>query len=82
MNILALLWSKTAGLVVGFVGILVALARVRYSIRKGAQTEMRDEIQQRTLERIETADRIEREHGATGRDDILEQLREQGHLRE
>ena len=82
MNILAMLWGKTAAIVVGAVSLLIALLGIRHKIRKGAKNEMSAEIKERTLERIETVNRIERELADSDRDSILDRLREQGHLRD
>ena len=82
MNILVMLWGKTAAIVVGAVSLLIALLGIRHKIRKGAKNEMSAEIKERTLERIEIADRINRELAGADRDDILDKLREQGHLRD
>jgi hypothetical protein len=81
MNILAMLWGRTAGIIVGAIGLVAALLRIRYSIRKGAKDEMSAEIQKRTIEQIATARRIE---GGPDRDrdGVLDELRKQGHLRE
>jgi hypothetical protein len=81
MNILAMLWGRTAGIIVGAIGLVAALFRIRYSIRKGAKDEMSAEIQKRTIEQIETARRIEVEPDLD-RDSVLDKLREHGHLRE
>ena len=82
MNILAMLWGRTAGIVVGAVSLLAMLLGIRHSIRKGAKNEMSAEIQERTIERIETADRIDRELAGADRDDIIDKLRDQGHIRD
>ena len=82
MNILAMLWGKTAAIVVGAVSLLIALLGIRHKIRKGAKNEMSAEIKERTLERIETVNRIERDLADSDRDSILDRLREQGHLRD
>lgn len=81
MNILAMLWGRTAGIIVGAIGLVAALLRIRYGIRKGAKDEMSAEIQKRTIEQIETARRIETDPDLD-RDSVLDKLREQGHLRE
>ena len=82
MNILAMLWGKTAAIVVGAVSLLIALLGIRHKIRKSAKNEMSAEIKERTLERIETVNRIERDLADSDRDSILDRLREQGHLRD
>ncbi|MBT8147757.1 MAG: hypothetical protein KJN90_12950 [Gammaproteobacteria bacterium] len=82
MNILAMIWGKTATVIVGLVGILAALAGIRHSIRKGKESEMRAEIQKRTLDRIEAADKAERDIAGADRTDIIDKLRDQGHIRD
>ena len=81
MNILAMLWGKTAGIIVGLISLVAALVGIRHSIRKGAKNEMSQEIQKRTIDQIEKARRIESEPDLD-RDSIIDKLREQGHLRE
>lgn len=81
MNILAMLWGKTAGIIVGLISLVAALVGIRNSIRKGAKNEMSQEIQKRTIDQIEKARRIESEPDLD-RDSIIDKLREQGHLRE
>ena len=82
MNILAMLWGKTTGVIVGAIAILGALAGIRRTIRKGAKDEMSAEIRERTLEQIARAEEAEREIDDMSHDDILEQLRDQGHVRD
>lgn len=82
MNLLGMLWGRTATLIVGVVGIIAVLAGLRHSIRKGAKNEMSQEIQDRTMERIRIAQRIARERGDPDRDSVIDRLREQGQLRD
>jgi len=82
VNTLSILWGKTAAIAVGAVSLLIALLGIRHKIRKGAKNEMSAEIKERTLERIETVNRIERDLADSDRDSILDRLREQGHLRD
>ena len=82
MNILAMLWGRTAGIVVGAVSLLVALLGIRHSIRKNAKDEMSNEIRERTLEQIKRGEEIERKFDGMSDDDILTKLREQGFVRD
>lgn len=84
-TILALIsggWSKLAGWVAAAAGIAVAVLAFTFKIKRGARNEMRAEIQQRTLERIEQAQRIDAADADLDRDSVIDRLREQGHLRE
>ena len=82
MNILAMLWSKTAGTLVMVASLLAALLGVRYSIRKGAKEEMSNEIKERTLERVNTANEVSRDVDGLSDDAILDKLRDNGWLRD
>ena len=74
MNILAMLWGKTAAIVVGAVSLLIALLGIRHKIRKGAKNEMSAEIKERTLERIETVNRIERDLADSDRCSVFNKI--------
>jgi len=82
MNILGMLWGKTAGIVVGAVSLLVALLGVRHSIRKGAKDEMSAEIQERTIEQIAKGDEIDREIDGLSDGDVIARMRERGEVRD
>jgi len=82
MNILGMLWGKTAAIVVGAVSLLAMLLGIRHSIRKGAKEEMSNEIRDRTLEQIAKGEEIEREYAGMSTDDIVERLRKQGMVRD
>ena len=82
MNILGMLWGKTAGIVVGVVSLLVALLGVRHSIRKGAKNEMSAQIKERALEQIEKGEAIERSYAGMSTDDIIARMREKGLVRD
>lgn len=82
MNILAMLWSKTAAIAVGAVGLLVALLGLRHSIRKGAKEELSNEIKTRTIERVDVARKVERDVDSYSHDDIADSLRNNGWLRD
>jgi hypothetical protein len=82
MNILAMFWGRTAGIVVGAVSLLVALLGIRHSIRKNAKDEMSAEITERAFEQIKRGEEIERKFDGMSDDDILTKLREQGFVRD
>ena len=80
-SILAMLWGRTAAIIVGAVGLIAALFGIRYNIRKGAKDEVRAQMQEETMERIRRTRDIEG-RGDLDCDSVLDKLREQGHLRE
>ena len=82
MNFLAMIWGKTTAIVVGAVGLLVALLGIRHSIRKGAKDEMAAEIKERALEQIQRGEEIERKFDGMSDDDVLTKLRDQGYIRD
>ena len=82
MNFLAMLWGKTTAIVVGAVGLLVALLGIRHSIRKGAKDEMSAEIKERALEQIQRGEKIERGFDGMSDDDVITKLRDQGYIRD
>lgn len=82
MNFLAMLWGKTTAIVVGAVGLLVALLGIRHSIRKGAKDEMSAEIKERALEQIQRGEKIERDFDGMSDDDVITKLRDQGYIRD
>ena len=82
MNILGMLWGKTAGIVVGAVSLLVALLGIRHSIRKGAKDEMSAEIQERTIEQIAKGDEIDKEIDGLSDGDVIARMRERGEVRD
>ena len=82
MNFLALIWGKTAAIIVGAISLVVALLGLRHSIRKGAKEEMSNEIKDRTIERIDVSNKTERDVNAMSDDDILDKLRDNGWLRD
>lgn len=82
MNFLAMLWGKTTAIIVGAVGLLVALLGIRHSIRKGAKEEMSAEIKERALEQIQRGEEIERNFDGMSDDDVLTKLRDQGYIRD
>ena len=82
MNILGMLWGKTAAIVVGAVSVLVALLGIRHGIRKGAKDEMSAEIQERTIEQIAKGDEIDREIDGLSDGDVIARMRERGEVRD
>ena len=82
MNILGMLWGRTTGVIVGAIALIGALAGIRHGIRKGAKDEMSAEIKDRAIEQMARAAEAEREIDALSDSDILERLREQGHVRD
>ena len=82
MNILGMLWGKTAAIVVGAVSLLVALLGIRHSIRKGAKEEMSNEIRERTLDQIAKGDEIDKEIGGLSDGDVIARMRERGEVRD
>lgn len=82
MNILAMLWGRTATMLVGAASVLMALFGIRYSIRKRAKEEMSNEIRERTIERIEVAHSMERDVDAMSNSDVADELRDHGWIRD
>ena len=82
MNILGMLWGKTAAIVVGAVSLLAMLLGIRHSIRKGAKEEMSNEIRERTLEQIAKGDEIDKEIGGLSDGDVIARMRERGEVRD
>ena len=74
-------WAKIATGVVAVVSVIATILGVVWRIKSGAKDEMRAEIQEQTLERIQRTRDIEG-RGDLSRPDVLDKLREQGHLRE
>ena len=75
------IWGKFATGVVAVISVIAAVLGVVWKIKSGAKDEMRAEIQEQTLERIQRTRDIEA-RGDLSRPDVLDKLREQGHLRE
>jgi len=82
LRLLGGLWGKFATLIVGAVALLAAVLRIRYKVRKGAQEEMRAEIQERTLERIKTSQEVDADVDDMSDGDILDKLRDNGWIRD
>ena len=82
MNILAMLWGRTAMVIVGLVSLLATLAGIMHSIRKGAKDEMSNEIRERTLEQIAKGDEIDKEIGGLSDGDVIARMRERGEVRD
>ena len=82
MNILAMLWGKTAAIVVGAVSLLAMLLGIRHSIRKGAKDEMSNEIRERTLEQIARGDEIDKEIAGLSDGDVIARMRKRGEVRD
>lgn len=75
------IWGKFATGVVAVISVIAAVLGVVWKIKSGAKDEMRAEIQEQTLERIQRTRDIE-DRGDLSRPDVLNELREQGNLRE
>ena len=82
MNIIGMLWGKTAGIVVGAVSLLAMLLGIRHGIRKGAKDEMSNEIRERTLEQIARGDEIDKEIDGLSDSDVIARMRERGEVRD
>lgn len=82
MNILAMLWGKTVGIVVAVVAGVVALLGIRHKIRRQAKEELSNEIKTRTIERVDVARKVERDVDSYSHDDIADSLRNNGWLRD
>lgn len=73
-------WSRLVGLIVGAIGVVVAIFGWRLSIQKGARQKVEAEMQRRTLERIEHAKRVQSDLPSDG-DAIRDRMRDEGWLR-
>ena len=82
LGMLGGLWGRFATIIVGAVSLLTALLGLRYKIRKGAQQEMRAEIQERTIERIKVAQEVDADVDGMSDDTILDKLRDNGWVRD
>lgn len=82
MNIIAMLWGKTTGLIVGAIAIIAALAGIRYQIRKGARDEMSAEIKDRTIEQIARNEEIDADIDGMSDGDVIASMRKQGYVRD
>jgi hypothetical protein len=75
------LWSYAAKYIVAAAGILALFAGIRYRIRSKARAEVETEMRERTLDRVEAAERVERDVARQSDSDIIEKLRDNGWLR-
>jgi uncharacterized iron-regulated membrane protein len=75
------IWGRIVMVLVVLSGIAASLFAIRWRIRRKAQEDMSDEIQKRTLERLENAKCAVDEFRSDGRD-IRDKLRDQGYLRD
>jgi uncharacterized protein (DUF58 family) len=75
------IWGRLAMIVVSVSSLAALLFSIRWRIRKNARQELSNEIQQRTLDRIEDAKDAVNEFRSDGRD-IRDKLRDQGYLRD
>ena len=82
MNILAMLWGKTVGIIVAVVAGVVALFGIRHGIRRQAREELSNEIKERALEQIQRGEEIERKFDGMSDDDVITKLRDQGYIRD
>ena len=75
------IWGKFATGAVAVISVIAAVLGVVWKIKSGAKDELRAKINEQTMEKVETARRIEADSDLD-RDSVLDKLREQGHLRE
>ena len=76
------IWSKFVAIIVGAIGLVVALFGLRYRIRAHARAEVEAEMMKRTIERMRHAEIIEHDGDGLHRDDVLSRLRDKGLLRD
>lgn len=74
------IWGRIIWVVVGVVSVLAAVLTVRARVRDNAKGELSREIQERTLERIEEARRIDAEPRPAN--ELHERMRDKGYFRE
>ena len=78
---LAMIWGKFATTIIAIAGLVATLFGWRWSIRKGAKEELRNEIQQRTIEQMREANDVSDEVDSMDNDTIIDKLRENGWLK-
>ena len=81
MNILSLIWGKTASTLVLVVGAVAGLLGLRWHVRGQAKGELREQIQLQTLEAIASGNEAANSVHNASDDDLRQRMRDEGWLK-
>lgn len=82
MNVISLLWNKTASTLVLVVGAVASLLGMVWRIRRHAKAKMNSELQKQMVEAIARGHEAENDVRSMSDDDRLRWMREHGYVRD